>query len=453
MTVFLLAFTSSLFSAEKPNFIIIFIDDQGYQDLGCFGSPNIKTPNVDAMAANGAKFTNFHVAASVCSPSRASLLTGRYPERTGVTGVLFPRHDSGIHPREVTIAETLKKAGYKTAAVGKWHLGHKKPFLPTNQGFESYFGIPYSNDMAHDKSMTLDSNCVFREGKTKEYFKNGKPIKNLVPLFQNEEVIEYPCDQNTLTKRYTEKSLEFIETNKDKPFFLYLAQTMPHVPLYVSKEFEGKSEAGLYGDCIEEIDYGVGQIMTKLKELNIDKNTFVIYTSDNGPWDFKGDDKFRVKGNMNRRVGGAALPLRGAKFSNWEGGVRVPTVMHWPAKIPAGMVNDQLASTIDLLPTIAKLAGAPLHTERKIDGKDISSLLTQSNSPVREIFHIRTKAVIKGHWKLIGKELYNLKEDIGESENVAKQYPEIVKDLQTLIKLHKADLKTDASKLTSATKL
>lgn len=451
----LLLFISALFlysnfkAAEKPNFIIIFIDDQGYQDLGCFGSPNIKTPNIDAMAKSGAKFTNFHVAASVCSPSRASLLTGRYPERTGVKGVLFPRHDSGLHPREVTIAETLKKAGYSTAAVGKWHLGHRKPFLPTNQGFDSYYGIPYSNDMGHDPTMDVAENCLFREGKSKEMFKKGKSTKNLVPLFQDEKVIEYPADQNTLTSRFTEKALEFIEANNSKPFFLYLAHTMPHVPLYVSKEFEGKSDAGLYGDCIEEIDHGVGKIIKKLKDLGIDKNTFIVYTSDNGPWDFKGDDKFRVKGNMNRRVGGSALPLKGAKFSSWEGGIRVPTVMHYPAKIPAGMVNDQLCSTIDLLPTIAKLAGVELDSEREIDGMDISSLLIQSNSPVREIFHIRTQAVIKGNWKLHKNELFNLKDDISESKNVAKSNPQIVEELKQLLQAHKKNLSKDASKLTS----
>ena len=451
--VCVLMFLSVTVFAEKPNFILIFIDDQGYNDLGCFGSPNIKTPHIDAMAAAGAKFTNFHVSASVCSPSRASLLTGRYPERTGVKGVLFPRHKSGLNPREFTMAEMLKGAGYKTKAVGKWHLGHKKPFLPTSHGFDSYYGIPYSNDMAHDPEMEIADDCVFREGATKDKFKSTKGKKNLVPLFRDHKVVEYPADQNTVTKRFLEESLKFIEESKDSPFFLYLAQTMPHVPLYVSKDFEGKSDAGLYGDCIEEIDHSVGQIMSKLKELKIDKNTFIVYTSDNGHWDFKGDDKFRVKGNMNRRVGGSAYPLRGAKFSSWEGGVRVPTVMHFPAKIPAGMVNDQLASTIDLLPTFASLAGIEIKSERKIDGMDITSLLGSTEKPVREIFHIRTKAVIKGHWKLHGKELFNLKEDISEKKNVAAQHPEIVKELKALMDKHKADLKTDASPLTDADKL
>jgi len=445
----------SLF-ADKPNFIIIFTDDQGYNDLGCFGSANIKTPNIDKMASLGMKLTNFHVPSPVCSPSRASLLTGRYPGRTGVNKVFFPRSNTGLNPREHTIAELLKEAGYKTKAVGKWHLGHKKDFLPTNQGFDSYFGIPYSNDMDHDPSMEVSDMCLFREGATLKGFKNNKGMKNKVPLFRNHRVVEYPADQSTITKRYVEESLNFIEKNKGTPFFLYLAQTMPHVPLYVSKEFEGKSDAGLYGDCIQEIDHGVGKIIDKLKELKIDKNTFVIYTSDNGPWDFKGDDKFRVKGNMNRRVGGSAAPFRGAKFTTWEGGVRVPTLMLFPGRIPAGVVNDQLASTLDIYPTIASMAEIPIKSERKIDGVDLSDLLRDPSKSVREVLHLqnrKTPAVIKGNWKLRANQLFNLKKDVGEKEDLSSRHPEIASELSLLLQKHRVDLKIDASPLIGMDKL
>jgi arylsulfatase A-like enzyme len=459
MLIFFVAMLSLV--AERPNIVLIFVDDQGYQDLGCFGSPNLKTPHIDELAKNGAKFTNFHVASSVCSPSRASLLTGRYPERTGITGVLFPRHDIGLHPREYTIAEMLKDNGYKTAAVGKWHLGHKKSFLPTNQGFQSYYGIPYSNDMKHDTTMELAENCLFLEGKDAQFFKTSEGVKDFVPLMQDDKVIEYPCDQNTITKRFTDKSIEFIEKNQNKPFFLYLAHSMPHVPLYVTKEFEGKSEQGLYGDCIEEIDHNVGRLVQKLKDLKIFDKTLIVYTTDNGPWHFKANATDKVKGNMNRRTGGSAAPLRGYKFSDFEGGMRVPCVMSWPDKIPAGMVNNELASTIDLFPTFAKLTGSKIKMKRFIDGKDISTLLqsSEAKSP-RELYHLRSKAVIDGEWKYItntrdyevgGKKgssknlLFNLRNDREEKVNLAEEYPAKVAKYQEIIEAHKLQVKVDAS--------
>ena len=311
--------------SKRPNIIIVFTDDQGYEDMGVFGSPNIKTPNLDRMAGEGMQFTDFYVGASVCSASRAALLTGCYPHRVGVLGALFPNwKKEGLDPQHVTIAEVLKDAGYATGMVGKWHLGDAKEYLPTNQGFGSYYGIPYSNDMFPSKTMTYAADCLYREGVTPKALAAAFPkpkknmsrwerqphkFKNKVPLMRDEACIEFPVDQNTLTRRYTEEALSFIETNKERPFFLYLAHSMPHIPLYASPEFEGKSEAGLYGDCIEEIDWSVGQIMDALRRHGLDRNTLVFYSSDNGPWDLKGDDDAKVMGNQNRSVGGSAFFL------------------------------------------------------------------------------------------------------------------------------------------------
>jgi len=426
-------------SKDKPNFIIIFIDDQGYQDLGCFGSPNIKTPNIDQMAKDGMRFTDFYSAASVCTPSRAALMTGCYPERVGNLGVLFPRNNTGLNPEETTIAKMLKASGYATACVGKWHLGHLKEFLPTSHGFDSYYGIPYSNDMTIAQNMKLAKDIVLREKQTLETLK--KPKKNFVPLMRDEEVIEYPANQNTLTKRYTQEAVSFIKKNKSGNFFLYMPHTMPHIPLYVSPEFEGKSDAGLYGDCIEEIDWSVGQIVKTLKAEGIDKNTFIVYTSDNGPWNLRGNNTDKVKGNMNRRIGGSALPLRGYKFQKWEGGMREPTVMCWPGRIPAGKVCGELAGTIDILPTIAALSGAKL-PEKKIDGKDITPLIEarpNAKTPHKAYFY-RTKGVRSGNWKFIDKQLFDLSADISESKNLAAENPEIVARLKKLLEAHKAEM-------------
>jgi arylsulfatase A-like enzyme len=429
----------------KPNFIIIFTDDQGYQDLGVFGSPKIKTPNIDQMANEGMRFTDFYSAASVCTPSRAALLTGCYPERVGDLDVLFPHQNIGLNPEETTIAAMLKGIGYATACIGKWHLGHKKEFLPTSHGFDSYYGIPYSNDMWIDPNMKLAKDVKIREGMTLELIagqtEKKKAIRNLVPLMRNEEVIEYPVDQNTLTKRYTEEAVKFITNNRDRPFFLYLPHTMPHIPLYASPEFEGKSDAGLYGDCIEEIDWSVGEIIKNLKKHGIDKNTFIVYTSDNGPWNLKGNDTDKVKGNMNRRIGGSALPLRGYKFQKWEGGMREPTVMWWPGRIPGGKECHEIAGTIDILPTIAELSGAKL-PEKKIDGKSIIALIEGregARSPHKAYFY-RTEAVRSGKWKLKKNELFDLTKDVSESKNVAQQNPEVVKRLKKLLDDHRREL-------------
>jgi len=426
-------------AASTPNVIIIMADDQGYQDLGCFGSPKIKTPHIDRMAKEGMRFTDFYSGASVCTPSRAALLTGSYANRAGNLGVLFPRDKRGLNPNEITIAEVLKTRGYATACIGKWHLGHLKEFLPTSQGFDTYYGVPYSNDMTIDTTQPLANDVVLREGVTLENIKS-RVKKNLVPLMRDTEIIEYPADQNTLTKRYTEEAVSFIRKNKDKPFFIYLPHTMPHIPLYATPQFEGKSQIGLYGDTIEELDWSTGQILETLRKLKLDKNTLVVYTSDNGPWKLATNSW--VKGNMNRRVGGFAHPLKGYKFSRFEGGMRVPTVMWWPGRIPAGRECSEVAASIDFLPTCAAIAGAKVPDDRVIDGRNLLPLLEGrdgAKSP-HEAFFYRTEAVRSGKWKLKRKELYNLEEDIGETRNLAASNPEVVKRLSDYLAAFKEDL-------------
>ena len=441
--------------ADKPNFIIIFADDQGYQDMGCFGSPKIKTPNFDKMAAEGMRFTDFYSACSVCSPSRAALLTGCYPPRVGVTNVLFPRNKNGLNPKEITIADMLKARGYATKCVGKWHVGHLKEFLPTSQGFDSYFGIPYSNDMTIDPAAALADDITLREGVTPEDMKKPKPKRNWVPLMRDEKVVEYPADQSTLTRRYTEESIKFITANKDNPFFLYLPHTLPHVPLFASPRFKGKSARGLYGDTIEEIDWGVGQIIAALKALGLDERTLIVYTSDNGPWLSKG------------KAGGCALPLRGGKFQTYEGGMREPTLMRWPGRIPAGKVCKDVAGTIDLLPTIGKIAGADVPADRVIDGKDIWPLMAAkagASSPHEYYYYYRgtkLEAVRSGKWKFrtagqsrrrkqpakpqpVKGELYDLRADISESKNLAADNPDVVKRLAAAMAAFDKELKANS---------
>ncbi|MHC4403528.1 MAG: sulfatase family protein [Planctomycetota bacterium] len=425
---------------ERPNFVLIFTDDQGYQDLGCFGSPDIRTPNLDRMAEEGMKFTDFYVAAPVCSASRAALLTGCYCARVSVTGVFFPRHRVGLNPEEITVAEVLKAKGYATCCIGKWHLGHVAPFLPTSQGFDSYFGVPYSNDMTIDPAMKLADDVRLRENMTAERIRSEKPTRNWVPLLRGEEVVEYPADQATLTKRYTEEATGFIQRNKDRPFFLYLPHTMPHIPLFASDAFRGKSKRGLYGDVIEEIDASVGEIMTTIRQLDLSERTLVIFTSDNGPWLSMGT------------AGGSALPLRDGKFTVYEGGMRVPFIAWWPGTVPAGATCRELAASIDVLPTLARLAGAQVPDDRAIDGKDISPLLkgeSGAKSP-HAAYYFRGKAVRSGHWKLhpagrvkrgneteeIPAQLYDLKSDVAESKNLAAEHPEVVDRLTKLLRAH-----------------
>ncbi len=410
----------------QPNFIIIFTDDQGYNDLGCFGSQTIKTPNLDQMAKEGRKLTSFYVASPVCTPSRAALLTGCYPKRVGLAkGVIFPGDDHGLHTDEVTIADMLKKSGYATACIGKWHLGHRKPFLPTSQGFDSYYGIPYSNDMNHPNNGERKG-IPRRDESWKDQESAWKTWKT--PLMQGDEIIELPVNQRTITRRYTDKAIEFITANKEKPFFLYLPHSMPHVPLFVPEDVLDKNPANAYTNTIEHIDAECGRLLRAVRELGLSRQTYIIFTTDNGPW------------LPYKNHGGSALPLRDGKMSTYEGGQRVPTIMWGPGRIPAGTQTDEIAATIDLLPTIAKLAGAILETRGPIDGLDISDLIHgKAPSPRSEFLYYNKSGGLdglrQGEWKLRVSqnrnkkktvELYNLIEDIGEKTNLAQSHPDRV---------------------------
>jgi arylsulfatase A len=366
-----------------PNVIIIFTDDMGYGDLGVYGHPTIRTPHLDQMAAEGQKWTSFYTAASVCTPSRAGLLTGRLPIRSGMCSdtrrVLFPDSKGGLPQSEVTIARALKGQGYQTAAVGKWHLGHLPEYLPTAHGFDSYFGIPYSNDM--DK---------VEEGNHFVLADNERYQAYNVPLMRDTKIIERPADQRTITKRYTEEVVAKIKSFKDGPFFIYLAHSLPHIPLFRSEAFKDVSTAGFYGDVIEEIDWSVGQILKTLKEQGVAENTLVVFTSDNGPW------------HTFRTHGGSAGLLRGAKGGTFEGGMRVPGLFWWPGTLKPGVVMD-MATTMDLMPTVCKLANVPLPGDRVYDGYDISPLLLGTGkSPRDAVFYYRGQkvyAVRKGDFK------------------------------------------------------
>jgi len=451
-------------SGKKLNFVIIFTDDQGYQDVGCFGSPKIKTPNLDRMAAEGTKFTDFYSAASVCSPSRLALMTGCYPPRVGNLPVLFPRSKIGLNPKETTIAELLKAKGYATGAIGKWHLGYQKQFLPTSNGFDSYLGVPYSNDMTLAADMAFAADARLDEKLTPEGIKAATKVHGKVPLLRDDKVVDYPVDQSTLTQRYTTEAIRLLNLHKDRPFLIYLAHTMPHVPLHASKKFLGTSARGLYGDAVEEIDWSTGEIFKTIKKLGLDDNTLVFFCSDNGPWLSKGKN------------GGCALPLRGGKFTTWEGGMREPTIMRLPGKIPAGKVCSEVAGTIDILPTFAKLAGAEL-PGRVIDGKDIWPLMTAqagAKSPHEAYYYYkgsRLEALRQGKWKLRlvtkrpprkkrpakadakkqnppkaapGPELYDLAADISEATNVAAKNPDVVARLTAVALKFDADLRANA---------
>jgi arylsulfatase A len=415
-------------NASKPNFIIIFADDQGYNDLGCFGSEKIKTPNIDQLASEGRKFTSFYVPCSVCSPSRAALLTGCYPKRVGMEKhVLFPKSDYGLNPAEHTIANHLKGLGYATACIGKWHLGHLPELLPRQQGFDSYFGIPYSNDMNHPDNKNKPKIS------SDERWTNQKSAVTHwnTPLFGNEEIIELPVDQRTITRRYTDKAVEFITANKENPFFLYLPHSMPHIPLYVPEDVYDPDPQNAYTCVIEHIDAEVGRLVQTVRDLGLADNTYIIYTSDNGPWLQFGSH------------GGSALPLRSGKGTTFEGGQRVPCVMWAPGRIPAGTSTNAFTSTLDLLPTIAALTKSQLPTN-KIDGKDITSTLTSDRSPRKDMLFYSARGQLQGiregDWKFLEitqtnrknksskttSYLFNLADDIGEQNNLLDQYPERV---------------------------
>jgi arylsulfatase A len=420
-----------------PNIVLIFCDDLGYADISPFGGKT-PTPHLDRLAKEGMRFTNFSVAQAVCSASRAAIMTGCYPNRVGIQGALGPKSKTGLHPDEMTIAELLKQKNYSTAIVGKWHLGDALNLLPTRQGFDEYFGLPYSNDMwpNHPTNKTFPP----------------------LPLYENEKIIEIMPDQTQLTTRYTERAVTFVEKNKDRPFFLYLAHSMPHVPLFVSDKFRDKSGRGLYGDVIMEIDWSVGQILGTLDDHKLDRNTRVIFTSDNGPW--------LSYGNHAGTAGG----LREGKATTFEGGVRVPMLARWPAQIPAGKVCDHLARTIDIFPTIANIVGATLPTNRHLDGRDLRESFAgddSSNDQVTTYYYWNQElhAVRDGRWKLhfphkysrpdpFGSDgkpgtmvtqetklaLFDLDHDPGETTDVSNSQTDVVARLQRLAEQAREDL-------------
>jgi len=438
-------------AAQTPNVVVIFTDDQGYGDLGCYGGEHVVTPHLDRLATQGMRFTDFYVAQAVCGASRAALLTGCYPNRIGIQGAPGPMATYGIHQRELLLSELLKHKGYATAAIGKWHLGHHVQFLPQQHGFDQYFGLPYSNDMwpFHPEA--------------------GTKFPDL-PLIEGDRVINPKVtseDQNMLTRWYTEHAIEFIKGHQEQPFFLYLAHSMPHVPLHTSNDFRGTTGLGMYADVIAEIDDSVGQVLATLQECGLDEKTLVIFSTDNGPWLSYGNHA------------GSAGPLREGKGTTFEGGVRVPCLMRWPGRIPSGTVCRELAATIDILPTIAGLVGAEL-PPHPIDGRDIWPLMSglpDAKTPHETYLYYwghELQAIRSGRWKLHFKHtyrsltgtpgrdgkaggyseqtlsgaLYDLEADVGESRNVKAKYPDVMGRLHWLAEPARIELGDSARKIT-----
>ena len=447
VAILILALNAYVEAQSNPNIVIIFTDDQGYADVGCFGAERYETPNLDKMASEGMRFTDFYVAQAVCGASRAALLTGCYPNRISMLGAPGPKSKHGINPDEILIPEMLKNKGYSTGMFGKWHLGHHKKSLPIHHGFDEYYGLPYSNDMwPHHPGV--------RHLPIKERLKKWPHL----PLIEGDQIIDdevTPEEQKSLTTDYTIKAVNFIKKNKDNPFFLYLAHSMPHVPLFVKDKNKGITKKGLYADIMWEIDWSVGEIIKSLKDNGIDENTLVIFTTDNGPWLSYGNHA------------GSAKPLREGKGTAWEGGVRVPCIMRWPKKIPSEKICSTPAMTIDILPTIAELTGSDL-PNHSIDGKSIFPLMKgnpQAKSPHEAYFFYwgaNLHAIRKGNWSLhlphsyrslkdqpgkdgipskyiqksTGIALFDLKNDIGQKEDLAEIHPNIVKRLKNLGEKH-----------------
>ena len=433
LLLFILSLTiaSNLIAGDnKPNIVLFFADDMGYGDLSCFGSPNIRTPNIDKLANGGIRLTSFYVAGPVCTPSRAGLMSGRYPIHT-LPGNLGPESKGGFPANEPIIPEILKDAGYCSMAIGKWHLGHaKKELLPTGRGFDHFYGLPYSNDMIKP--------WVNTDIPLKLYI-DDKPVKT----------VNY--DQESLTIDYTNEAIKFIKENKDRPFFLYLSYSMPHLPISTTDDFKGKSAGGLYGDVIETIDWSVGEIMKNLEEMGIDDNTLVIFTSDNGPW-HELPDRMLQRGVQPWHQGTAG-PLHGSKASTYEGGMRVPGIFYWKGKIPPGQISSDITTTMDIFPTLIKVVGAKILNGKEFDGVNILPFLKgKSASPRNEFYYFRGRvleAVRVGQWKLrysnhrkpgvnkndpVTPELFNLKDNPGENYNMAELYPDTVKYLMDKMK-------------------
>lgn len=459
-------------AAERLNVVFILADDMGYGDLGCYGAKDIRTPEIDRLASEGTRFTSFYVAQPVCTASRASLMTGCYSNRVDMSGALNHLSQTGLHPRERLLGEMFQQQGYATAIFGKWHLGDRPPFLPTRRGFDEWLGIPYSNDNGPLHPVT--------------------PNLPALPLYDGEKIIERDPDQSQFTRRLTERAVSFIERNRDRPFFLYVPHIMPHVPIFASADFRGTSQRGLYGDVVQELDWSVGRILATLKQLGLEKNTLVVFASDNGPFLSYGDHA------------GSAGNLRGGKLTAFEGGVRVPFIVRWPGKVPAGQVSDRLLAEMDLLPTFAHLTGARL-PDLKIDGMDLTPLLLGAkDAKEREEFWYyngdELHAVRSGKWKLhlpheyltvaaepgrdgkpsnwanmkplshtvsgirgiasrhgyrvetIGLTLYDLAADPGETKNLAETEPEVVQRLQAVAARARAELGDTLTKVASAEK-
>jgi arylsulfatase A len=439
-TLLCTVYSPTLRAAEKPNIIIILADDMGYGDLGCYGHPSMRTPNLDRMAAEGLRFTDFYSGQCLCTPSRAALLTGRLAVRSGMAGgpgrhVLYPKDKGGLPSDEITIPQAMKAQGYTTGCIGKWHLGSGPEHHPLKRGFDSFFGLPYSNDMDTPSPAVRNRDSMSKHPD----FHNFD-----VPLMRNTDILERPADQTTLTKRYTSEAIRFIQENKSKPFFLYFAHTFPHVPLFASGQFLGKSARGLYGDTVEELDWSVGQVLDTLRQEKLERNTLLFFTSDNGPW------------LMRKWNGGSSGLLRDGKGGTWEGGSRVPAIAHWPGKIKPG-VTREIASALDLLPTSVALAGGEPPKDRPLDGVDMSPILFGGKSQREVYFYYygdQLYAVRKGPFKAhftthdgYSKAeaekhdpplLFNLPEDPSEQFDVAADYASAVAELKKIYDEHRA---------------
>lgn len=437
---------------DLPNFVLIVTDDQGYADLGVFGSGSapegppwndwdriaIPTPRIDQLAGEGMRFTAFYSGHHRCTPSRASLLTGAYPSRVGFGDiVVFPEDQHGLHPNEVTLAEMLRARGYATAVFGKWHLGHETPFLPLQQGFDEYVGMPYSHNLWADPYLPLASDVRFREGWSAERIEGLKErttemvkaaTENTVSLMRGNEVVEYPTDLSQFTTRITDEAIGFVREHRDHPFFLYLPHSMPHVPIEVPERFRGATDRGPYGNALAEVDFQVGRLVDAIDAEGLADETLILFTSDNGPWTTLGDR------------GGTAYPFRGGKSSHFEGGFRVPTIMRWPGRIPDATTQHAVASFVDLYPTLSALSGRALPRDRQFDGHDLTAVLEGSPDSPHDALFYNVDAVRRGAWKWVEGMLFDLDADPGETTDLAETEPALADDLRTLVQDHRRDL-------------